>query len=258
MLSAIDSFLSLFFLNCFSYTSLMQNMTKIATTEAIELENARFMSRVYRWMTGGILLTALVSSHIASQPSLLKLILQTPLYWVLIILQIGSVFFLSLAIKKINALTAILTYLAYASLTGVTLSVIFLIYTKQSISNVFLTTACGFAGLSAFGYFSKKDLGPIGSFCTMGLFGLIGFGLLSFFIPSFSSERAQHVYSIMGLIIFSGLTAYDTQKIKQLNIIGNEGTEEDTKEAIFGALTLYLDFINLFLNLLRIQGRRRD
>jgi hypothetical protein len=236
----------------------MQNMTKIATTETIDLENARFMSRVYRWMTGGILLTALVSSYIASQPSLLKQILQPSVFWVVIGLQVGAVFFLSLAIKKMNALTAILTYLVYAGLTGVTLSIIFLIYTKQSISNVFLTTACGFGGLSAFGYFSKKDLGPIGSFCTMGLFGLVGFSLLSFFFPSFRGEQAQQVFSIIGLIVFSGLTAYDTQKIKQLNIIGNEGTEEDTKEAIFGALTLYLDFINLFLNLLRLQGRRRD
>lgn len=235
----------------------MQHITKVGTG-TVELENARFMSRVYRWMTGGILLTAIISSYVSSQPEIVKAVVQGPIVWILLIAQLGSVFFLSLAIKRISAMTAILTYLAYAALTGVTFSVIFLVYTRESIANSFLTTACGFAGLSAFGYFTKKDLSPIGSFCIMGLFGLIGFGLLSLFLPSFQGEGVQRIYNIAGLLIFAGLTAYDTQKIKQLNIIGNEGTEEDTKEAIFGALTLYLDFINLFLNLLRLQGRRRN
>ena len=235
----------------------MQNITKLRAG-AIKLENARFMSRVYRWMTGGILLTALVASHIASDPQLVRSIVRGPMFWILIIAQLGSVFFLSLAIKRISAFTAIVTYLGYAALTGATLSVLFMIYTKDSIASTFLTTACGFAGLSAIGYFTKKDLSPIGAFCSMAVFGLIGFALLFFFVPSFRGEGAQRIYSIVGLIAFAGLTAYDTQKIKQLNVIGNEGSEEDTKEAIFGALTLYLDFINLFLDLLRLQGKRRD
>lgn len=229
------------------------------TADSIASENARFMSRVYSWMTGGILLTGLIAYEIGNDPRLVMSLIQNRLvFWVLIIAQLGSVFFLSMMIKRIRAVTAMLVYALYAALTGVTLSLIFLVYTKSSIFQVFNVTACGFAGLSAFGYFTKKDLGPIGSFCIMGLWGLIGFGLLSFFIPSFRSEQVQWWSSVVGLVIFSGLTAYDTQKIKALNIIGNEGTEEDTKEAIFGALTLYLDFINLFLKLLSLQGKRRD
>jgi FtsH-binding integral membrane protein len=156
-----------------------------------------------------------------------------------------------------NAATAALIYMGYAALTGVTLSTIFLAYTRESISQVFLLTAFAFAGLSFFGATTKKDLGPVGSFCTMGLFGLIGFGFLSFFWPSLMGGTHGQVYGIVGVIVFSGLTAYDTQKIKALNVIGNEGTQEDTKEAIFGALQLYLDFINLFLALLRATGRRK-
>ena len=156
-----------------------------------------------------------------------------------------------------SSVTATLIYLAYAALTGLTLSVIFLIYTQDSIEQVFMITSFAFAGLSAFGYFTKRDLGPIGTFCTMGLFGLVGFSLISLFFPSLMTSQVSYVYSLAGVLIFSGLTAYDTQKIKASNILGNEGTDEDHKETIFGALTLYLDFINLFMMLLRLMGGRR-
>ncbi len=225
----------------------------------IALENSRFMSRVYVWMTLGILLTAIIASYFGNNEALVMTLIANPLlFWGLIILQLVAVFFLAAMIQRINSMTAMLVYLIYAALTGVTCSVVFLIYTKESIADVFLVTACAFGGLSAFGYFTKKDLGPIGTFCGMALWGLIGFGILSFFLPSFRTENVLWWRSLVGLIIFSGLTAYDTQKIKQMNIIGNEGTDEDAKEAIFGALTLYLDFINLFLDLLRLMGRRRD
>jgi hypothetical protein len=120
-----------------------------------------------------------------------------------------------------------------------------------------MVTAFSFAGLSAFGYVTKKDLGPIGTFCHMGLWGLIGFSLLSFIFPSIMGSTAQTVYSLCGIVIFAGLTAYDTQKIKAMNVLGNEGTSEDHKETIYGALKLYLDFINLFLMILRLMGNRR-
>ena len=122
---------------------------------------------------------------------------------------------------------------------------------------VFMMTAMGFAGLSFFGFVTKRDLGPVGSFCMMGLFGLVGYGLIALFFPSLMGAQASFVYSMAGVVVFSGLTAYDTQKIKEMNVLGNEGTDEDRKEAIFGALTLYLDFVNLFLNLLRLLGKRR-
>ena len=154
-------------------------------------------------------------------------------------------------------MTATLVYLLYAGMTGLTLSVIFLVYTQESIQSAFFLTSFGFAGLSLFGYVTKRDLGPIGTFCHMGVWGLIGFGILSMFFPGMMGSTMGMVYNLCGVLIFAGLTAYDTQKIKNSNILGNEGTEEDHKETIYGALTLYLDFINLFLHLLRLMGSRR-
>jgi len=231
------------------------NQSSIAIAE----ENARFMAKVYQWMTFGILLTGLISYYLGNDPELVNVIVGNKiLFWGLIIGQLGAVIYLSRAIKKMRAITATLIFLLYACMTGATFSVLFLAYTKDSIANAFFTTAFSFAGLSLFGFVTKKDLGPVGTFCGMGLWGLIGFGLLSLFFPSMMSGTANIVYSIAGIVIFSGLTAYDTQRIKSSNIIGNEGTEEDHKEAIFGALTLYLDFINLFLSILRLTGNRRS
>jgi FtsH-binding integral membrane protein len=235
----------------------MMNQSSIAI--AIAEENARFMAKVYQWMTFGILLTGLISYYLGNDPELVGVIVSNKiLFWGLIIGQLGAVIYLSRAIKKMRAITATLIFLLYACMTGATFSVLFLAYTKDSIANAFFTTTFSFAGLSLFGFVTKKDLGPVGTFCGMGLWGLIGFGLLSLFFPSMMSGTANIVYSIAGIIIFSGLTAYDTQKIKSSNIIGNEGTEEDHKEAIFGALTLYLDFINLFLSILRLTGKQRN
>ena len=154
-------------------------------------------------------------------------------------------------------LTATLIYFLYAGLTGLTLSSIFLVFTGSSIAQVFGVTALGFAGLSGVGYLTKRDLDPVGSFCTMGLFGLVGYGLLSMFFPSLMGGGASFVYSIVGIIVFAGLTAYDTQNIKAMNAPGGEGTDAARRTAIFGALQLYLDFINVFLSLLRITGRRQ-
>ena len=237
-----------------------QEFTHVATggTDAIARENARFMGKVYLWMTVGIFLTALVSEYTAQTPEVLEFVLgNRGVFWALIIAQLAAVFTLSIAFKKLSALMCTAIYLLYAGLTGLTLSTIFLVYARESITQVFGVTCFAFGGLSAFGYFTKRDLGPVGSFCTMGLFGLIGVGLISLIFPSLMGSTAQMVYSLCGLVIFSGLTAYDTQKIKAMNVIGNEGTAEDQKEAIFGALVLYLDFINLFLMLLRLMGRRK-
>ncbi len=234
------------------------NQMSTHSSMSIEAENARFMSGVYRWMTMGILLTALVSYFIGTSPELVfQIITNKILFYGLLIGEIGLVIFITARMHKISSMTAMGLYLLYSALNGVTLSVIFMAYTQESIFSVFLTTAIAFAGLSGFGYVTKKDLGPVGSFCIMGLWGLIGFGLLSFFFPSLMGAKTAWVYNIAGLVIFCGLTAYDTQKIKNSNIIGNEGTEEDQKETILGALRLYLDFINLFLFMLRLMGGRR-
>lgn len=235
------------------------NMGNLAFGAAsIAAENARFMSRVYGWMTGGLCLTGAVAWNVAGNPELVQTIFgNRPLFWGLIIAQLGAVVVLSWLINRINALTATLIYLLYAGLTGLTLSSIFLAYTGSSIAQVFGVTAFGFAGLSGIGFVTKRDLGPVGSFCAMGLFGLVGFGVLSMFLPSLRSEGANFGFAVVGIIVFAGLTAYDTQKIKAMNVPGSEGTDAGRKSAIFGALRLYLDFINLFLSLLRLMGRRR-
>lgn len=225
---------------------------------SIDQENARFMSKVYAWMTTGIGLTFGVAYGVSTQDDIVFMIFGNPiLRWGLIIAQLGAVFLLAGMVRRLSATLCIAIYLLYAALTGLTFSGVFSVYTQGSIASVFGVTALAFAGLSGFGYITKKDLGPIGSFCMMGLFGMLGIALLSIFFPGMLGESSQLALAACGVLVFSGLTAYDTQKIKAMNIIGNEGTDEDTKEAIYGALQLYLDFINLFLQILRLMGRRR-
>jgi len=145
-------------------------------------------------------------------------------------------------------------FMLYAGLTGVTFSFIFVVYTSASITSTFLVTAGTFGAMSLYGYTTKKDLTSWGSFLFMGLIGIIIASVVNMFMQS---TMMHMIITYAGVLIFVGLTAYDTQKIKEMNILGNEGTDEDTKEAIRGALTLYLDFINLFLMLLRLMGDRR-
>ncbi|AUN98600.1 BAX inhibitor (BI)-1/YccA family protein [Bacteriovorax stolpii] len=218
---------------------------------------AGFMTRVYQWMAIGVLLTAGISTYIGNNDQMAMTIVQNRfLFWAVIIAQFGVVLGLSAMIQRMSAAMATGLFLLYSALTGVTFSTIFLIYTHASIQSAFFTTAIGFAGLSAFGLFTKKDLGPIGTFCTMGLFGLIGYSLLAIFFPAMMGGTAGLVFSLIGLLIFAGLTAYDTQKIK---LMGQHAinAEERSKITILGALTLYLDFINLFLIILRFTGDRR-
>jgi FtsH-binding integral membrane protein len=217
----------------------------------------QYMSKVYMWMTIGILLTGMVAMGFASDEELVFTVASNKiLYWGLFIAQIGLVVWLSAGINKMNSLMATCLFLVYASLTGVTLSVISLVYTQESIASAFFTTAAGFAGLSAYGYFTKRDLGPVGNFCQMGLWGLVGFTILTLFFPSLMGSTASKVYGLIGIVVFAGLTAYDTQTIKAM-ALGARTAEEQQKGAIIGALKLYLDFINLFLFLLRMSGDRR-
>ncbi len=217
----------------------------------------QFMSKVYLWMTLGLMLTGFVSYIVSTNENLLYMIASNKiLFWGLIIAQFGLVMFLSAGLNKINALTATSMFLLYAVLNGVTLSLFSLIYTQESIVSAFFTSATAFAGLSAFGFFTKRDLGPVGNFCTMGLFGLMGFAILSIFFPSMMGTMGSQIYGLVGIIVFAGLTAYDTQIIKNMAPTGGD-SETHRKGAIMGALKLYLDFINLFLFILRMQGRRK-
>ena len=155
---------------------------------------------------------------------------------------------------QMSAAQATGVFMLYSALTGVTLSFVFLAYTAASLTSTFLVTAGTFGAMSFYGYTTKRDLTAMGSFLFMGLIGIIIASLVNFFLQS---PMVYWLVTYAGVLIFVGLTAYDTQKIKEMNILGNEGTEEDTKEAVRGALTLYLDFINLFLMLLRVMGNRR-
>lgn len=222
---------------------------------AIALQNA-FVNRVFGWMTAGLALTGFIAYYLSSNyPGLI--IKYHGLYTLLALLEIVVVIGLSWAVDKISAFVALIGFLFFAALNGVTLSWIFFAYDASSIAKTFFATSATFGAMGLFGYITKKDLTGVGSLCFMGLIGLIIASLLNMIWPN---SRAGLVISIVGVLIFVGLIAYDTQKIKQLALAVSEGeADEETgkKYAIFGALTLYLDFVNLFLYLLRLLGNRK-
>jgi len=233
----------------------MESFPMTASIDAVAAEQRRFMLRVYNWMTTGLGITGLVAYAVAYTPSLTAILLGNPfLPIVLMIAQIGLVFWLASRVMQMSAQKAMGVFLLYATLTGITFSVIFLAYTAASITSTFLVTAGTFGAMSFYGYTTSRDLTSWGSFFFMGLIGIIIASVVNIFLQS---SLMYWVITYVGVLVFVGLTAYDTQKIKEMNILGNEGTDEDTKEAIRGALSLYLDFINLFLMLLRIMGSRR-
>lgn len=225
------------------------------TLRDIQLEQARFMTRVYTWMAFALTITGAIAYIVAGTPSLVYAIVSNQLlFFGLIIAEIVLVGYLATAVAKMSAQRATALFIGYAVLNGLTLSVIFLAYTLGSIASTFFVTAGTFGIMSAYGYFTKKDLTSMGNLLMMALIGLIIASVVNIFLKS---EMLYWIATYAGILIFVGLTAYDTQKIKNMNIIGNEGTEEDRKEAVMGALILYLDFINLFLMLLRLFGRRK-
>ena len=218
------------------------------------LENARFIQKVYSWMTIGLLLTAIVAYFVSVTPEARNLIFSSRwVFYALLIAELGAVIYLSAMISKMRASTATFVFLGYSVLSGVTFSAIFLAFTLSSIGMTFAITAGMFGIMSLYGYVTKTDLTTVGNIAFMGLIGIILASLVNLF---FQNSTADWIITYVGIIVFVALTAYDTQKIKQYNIIGNEGTEEDHKESIMGALTLYLDFVNLFLKLLNLFGKR--
>ena len=232
----------------------MENISVQYSESTMAAEQQRFMVRVYNWMTAGLVVTAGVAYSIATSPTLVQAIANPWILFPLIIAQLGLVFWLASRVMQMSAAQATGVFMLYSALTGVTLSFVFLAYTAASLTSTFLVTAGTFGAMSFYGYTTKRDLTAMGSFLFMGLIGIIIASLVNFFLQS---PMIYWLVTYAGVLIFVGLTAYDTQKIKEMNILGNEGTEEDTKEAVRGALTLYLDFINLFLMLLRVMGNRR-
>ncbi|HXF99199.1 MAG TPA: Bax inhibitor-1/YccA family protein [Bacteroidota bacterium] len=226
----------------------------VPAEQAEELQRA-FVVKVYGWMMAGLLVTGIGSFLVLNTPSLMEWIFSGR--WTLlglILVQLGLVGWLSFRIEKMTAATATMVFVGYAALTGLTLSAIFLVYTAESLASTFFVTAGTFGAMSAYGYLTKRDLTSFGSFLMMGLIGLVIASLVNLF---FQNETVYWISTYAGILIFVGLTAYDTQKIKAMAGSDTTNAEVEQKGAIMGALRLYLDFINLFLLLLRVLGRRR-
>ena len=225
-----------------------------AEAAQIDVGLRQYMLRVYNTMAGGLALTGLVAFLIASSPAAVQLLFGTPLKWVVMLAPIALVFFFSFKIESLKASTAQTIFWVYAGPMGASLATVFLVFTGASVARTFFVTAAAFAGLSLYGYTTKRDLSAFGTFLVMGLIGLIIASIVNIFL---ASSMLQFVISAAGVLIFAGLTAWDTQKIKEMYWEA-DGHEVASKKAIMGALTLYLDFINLFMFMLQFLGVRRD
>lgn len=222
-----------------------------ATQQAL----SQFMSQVYMWMVIGLGISGGIAYYV-QQSTLFNVILGNPLlFYGIIILQLAVVIIFSFMQQKLSASTTTMLYLLYSVLTGVTFSVVLYAYTQHEIVLAFATTAGAFFGLSVFGFATKRDLGPVGSFCMMGLFGLIIVSVIAMFVPGMREQTWNLTIATIGVVVFAGLTAYHTQRIKQAYALT---TEADRKKLVISsALMLYLDFINLFISLLRLFGGGR-
>lgn len=232
-----------------------QMTTRLVTAEQAEELQRAFVVKVYGWMMAGLMVTGVVSLLTLYTPGLLDLVFSSRWVYIgLFVGQLGLVIFLSARIEKMSATTATIVFIGYSALTGLTLSVIFLVYTAASLATTFFVTAGTFGLMSAYGYVTRRDLTGIGSFLMMGLIGIVLASVVNMFL---NNSTVYWITTYIGIFIFVGLTAYDTQKVKQMSGLALEGGEIEQKGAIMGALRLYLDFINLFLLLLRLMGGRK-
>lgn len=235
----------------------MDNQISTKTRDQIGIKSyqALYMTKVYNWMALALLVTGVVAYITATTPQMISYIVSSKLlFYGLILGELGLVIYLTAAIRKMSQTTAIAAFLIYSVLNGLTMSVIFLVYTTSSISTTFFVTAGTFAAMSFYGYTTKKDLTSIGNMAFMALIGIIIASIVNFFLKS---EMMYWIITYLGVAIFVGLTAYDTQKLKEIGKRGFADQENMEKMSVLGALTLYLDFINLFLFLLRILGDRK-
>ena len=227
------------------------NTAYTRSAEHVIVRQNALIRQVYAWMGAGLAITAIISLITLSSPEILKTVVGNRLvFFGLLIGELALVFTLSGAINRLSAGAATLIFTAYSALNGVTLSIVALVYTANSIASTFVITAGMFGAMSIYGYMTKRDLTSWGSFLFMGLIGVVIASIVNIFA---GSSAVSWIISGIGVIVFTGLTAYDTWKIKEMAAQGTEGR----KPALLGALTLYLDFINLFLMLLRFTGNRR-
>ncbi|MCH9019348.1 MAG: Bax inhibitor-1/YccA family protein [Proteobacteria bacterium] len=226
--------------------------TRVVDRAVIDEGLRAYMLGVYNYMASGLALTGVVAFIVANTPFLMNAIFGTPLLWVVMLAPLGVVLFMSARIQTMSASAAQATFWVFAVLMGMSLASIFIVYTGASIARVFFITASVFGAMSIYGYTTKRDLTGWGSFLFMGLIGIIIASIVNWFLASSALDFA---ISVIGVLVFVGLTAYDTQNIKSM-YVASDGTAVVTKKAIMGALRLYLDFINLFLMLLRLFGNR--
>lgn len=213
-----------------------------------------YMVKVFGYMALGLLLTGVTAFGISQSPALMQAIFGTPLKWVVMLAPLGVVFFLGAKIGSLSLSTAQTLFWVYSGLMGVSLSILFQVFLGESIARIFFITSSVFGGMALYGYTTQKDLTSMGSFMMMGLWGIIIASLINLFTQS---SALQMVISIISVLVFTGLTAYDTQSIKETYLEG-DSYDVSGKKAIFGALRLYLDFINLFIALLQLFGDRRN
>lgn len=234
------------------------NVTARDRVQELEMSTAFpiLMRKVYLWMTLALVITGFTAYYVASSESLMMALFSNQIiFWGLVIGELVLVFSLSAAINKLSLTAATLMFVLYSVINGATMSFIFLVYTASSITNVFFITAATFAVMAFFGYFTKTDLTSWGKILMMALIGIIIATIVNIFTKS---EGLAVILNYLGVLVFVGLTAYDSQKIKQMLMQAPDAGEGAQKVALLGALSLYLDFINLFIYLLRILGSRRD
>jgi len=214
------------------------------------------MRKVYLWMTFALVITGFTAYYVATNPALTGLVFgNSAVMWGLFIAEVLLVVAISGAINKLSLVTAALLFVLYSVMNGATLSAIFFVYELGTIAQVFFITAATFGAMAAYGYFTKKDLTSIGCLAFMGLLGIIIASIVNIFV---GITALNLIFSYLGVLIFVGLTAYDSQKIKEMMLRAPDAGEKMQKLALLGALSLYLDFINLFIYLLRIFGSSRD
>src|SRR3989338_2827459 len=228
----------------------------ILTGSEAQVSESSFISKVYLWMSGGLFLSALASFWLLSQPELLKVIVTNKfLFFGIIIAELALVIALSAALMRLSAFAAMVMFCGYSFLNGVTLTPLFLVYTGASVMTTFAVTAWTFLFFSFYGMTTKKDLTSVGSLAMMGLIGVIIASVVNIFLKS---SALMWIMTFVGIGVFLGLIAYDTQKLKSLHLAGIQDEAMGKKLAIMGALALYLDFINLFILLLRVFGKQKN
>lgn len=230
------------------------NQTEYISADVRDVRVTSFLSKVYGWMFLGLLLTAGTAVVVANSPTLIEtLILNRIFFWILVFAQLGLVLYLSVRVEKMAPATAAGLFLLYSALVGVTSSVIFLIYTGASIVSAFVIAGGMFGAMAVFGTFTKRSLAGVGQFMFMGLIGIVIASIVNIFVLN---SLVDFVISVIGVIVFTGLTAWDAQRLKHMAVSLPDGRVGSY--AVVGALSLYLDFINLFFFVLRLLGGRKD